>query len=110
MRRTSLVLLLALAPSAQATDTRYPLVVSFGSICCGIDHNAEARVKDAIARHEQQTGQKIPQLRRYWGKEGEINLCLSPKTATAALEASLRRATEGATATTVHRNAPCDGR
>ena len=110
MRRASILFLLAFDASAQATDARYPLVVSFGSVCCGIDHNAEARVKAAIARHQQQTGQKIPQQRRYWGKEGEINLCLSPKTATAALETSLRRAIEGATATSLHRNAPCDGR
>lgn len=68
MRWTAIVLVLAFATSAPAADASYPLVVSFGSVCCGIDHNAEARVKAAIARHEQQTGQKIPQLRRYWGK------------------------------------------
>jgi len=54
----------------------YRIVVRFGSVCCGIDHEVYDKVMQHIADREQQTGNPIAVKKVYWGKEGEFNLCM----------------------------------
>jgi hypothetical protein len=62
------------APAAEADTVR--LLISFGSQCCGTDHQALEEVSKAVSALERQTGRSLAQERISWGKEGEFNLCL----------------------------------
>jgi hypothetical protein len=68
----------------QAREQNSRLVVSFYSICCGIDHNARKKLDRFINNYEKAKGQQITKATIHWGKEGEIDYCfklpeLSPK-------------------------------
>ena len=73
-------LLLALAmciacPAIRADDEIARLTVKFGSVCCGTDGNAIARLTDVISSYERKIGRPIGSKRVYWGLEGEFTQC-----------------------------------
>ena len=51
------------------------LVVSFISICCGIDHEAKDKLDSFIARYEKTKGKQLTKATSHWGREGEIDYC-----------------------------------
>ena len=52
------------------------LVVSFFSICCGIDDKAKEKLDVFIKRYEKTTGKQLTKTAVRWGREGEIDYCL----------------------------------
>lgn len=59
----------------QAVEQKSRLVVSFYSICCGIDHQARAKLDRFINSYEKTKGKRIAKATIHWGKEGEIDYC-----------------------------------
>lgn len=53
--------------------TRYRLVISFVSICCGIDRDARNKVNKAIIDYEREKNVKLERETSSWGEEGEID-------------------------------------
>lgn len=60
----------------QATEQTSRLVVSFYSICCGIDHKAQEKLDNFIKRYEKTKRKQLTKAAVHWGKEGEIDYCL----------------------------------
>lgn len=60
----------------QASEQRSRLVVSFYSICCGIDHQAQENLDNFIKRYEKTKRKQLTKAEVHWGKEGEIDYCL----------------------------------
>lgn len=60
----------------QAREQTPRLVVSFYSICCGIDLKAQEKLDDFIKRYEKAKGKQLTKAAVRWGKEGEIDYCL----------------------------------
>ena len=52
------------------------LVVSFTSICCGIDREAKEKLDDFITKYEKTNGKQLATSSVKWGREGEIDYCL----------------------------------
>ncbi len=52
------------------------LVVSFYSICCGIDHKAQEKLDKFIHDYEKLKGRQLTKAAVRWGREGEIDYCL----------------------------------
>lgn len=52
------------------------LVVSFYSICCGINHEAQEKLDEFIGKYEKSRGRELAKSTALWGKEGEIDYCL----------------------------------
>ena len=59
----------------QATEQTSRLVVSFYSICCGIDHKAQENLDKFIKRYEKAKGKRLTKAAVRWGREGEIDYC-----------------------------------
>lgn len=60
-------------PSAGPVDpSQCDVVVSFGSVCCGIDQDTRAKITEYVSADRRVTGSS----ERRWGREGEIDLCL----------------------------------
>src|SRR5690242_12899633 len=57
-------------------EQRARLVVSFYSICCGINHEAREKLDDFISGYEKMRGRPLARATTLWGKEGEIDYCL----------------------------------
>lgn len=51
------------------------LIVSFYSICCGINQKAKEKLDKFIHNYEQATGKQLTKEVVHWGKEGEIDYC-----------------------------------
>jgi len=51
------------------------LVVSFYSICCGIDHEAKDRLDKFIREYEAAHHRRLKKAAVHWGREGEIDYC-----------------------------------
>jgi len=52
------------------------LVVSFYSICCGINQKAQAELDKFIRRYEKTKHKQLAKTAVSWGREGEIDYCL----------------------------------
>jgi len=52
------------------------LVVSFYSICCGIDHKTKEKLDKFIKQYEKAKGKRLTKAAVRWGREGEIDYCL----------------------------------
>lgn len=52
------------------------LVISFFSICCGIDHQAQEKLDTFIKRYEKAKRKRLTKAAVRWGREGEIDYCL----------------------------------
>lgn len=61
---------------AQAGEQTSRLVVSFYSICCGIDHKAKEKLDKFIKQYEKAKGKQLTKAAVRWGREGEIDYCL----------------------------------
>ncbi len=79
----SLALLLGLMASPivanariQAREWKSRLVVSFYSICCGINRQAQEKFDKFITGYEKKRGKRLAKTAIRWGKEGEIDYCL----------------------------------
>jgi hypothetical protein len=106
MNSRLLVVLLLWATTGGASEPALKtLVVSFGSACCGTDHDAEERLSQALA------GSKATQRSVSWGKEGEVDVCLdlAPLTENerAELFAKVTAAVAKGKYVTVKQNAVC---
>lgn len=80
-RRTRFAALAALAAApfgfysaVWAGNGKFRLVVSFSSICCGTNHQAQKKLETFVTRFEKTLGKKLAVERRHWGKEGEFDL------------------------------------
>jgi hypothetical protein len=60
----------------QAREQTSRLVVSFYSICCGIDHKAKEKLDEFIKQYEKAKGKQLTKAAVGWGREGEIDYCL----------------------------------
>lgn len=60
----------------QAREQTSRLVVSFYSICCGIDHKAQENLDKFINRYEKAKSKQLTKAEVRWGREGEIDYCL----------------------------------
>ena len=60
----------------QTSEQTARLVVSFYSICCGIDHKAQENLDKFINRYEKARGKQLTKAAVRWGREGEIDYCL----------------------------------
>ncbi len=60
----------------KASEQTSRLVVSFYSICCGIDDKAQEKLDNFIKRYEKAKGKQLAKAAVRWGKEGEIDYCL----------------------------------
>ncbi len=60
----------------QAGEQTQRLVVSFYSICCGIDSKAQEDLDKFIKRYEKTNRKQLTKAAVHWGKEGEIDYCL----------------------------------
>jgi hypothetical protein len=61
----------------QTSEQTTRLVVSFYSICCGIDHKAQERLDKFIKRYEKAKGKQLTKATVRWGREGEVDYCLN---------------------------------
>lgn len=52
------------------------LVVSFYSICCGIDHQAQENLDKFIKQYEKTKRKQLAKTAVPWGREGEVDYCL----------------------------------
>jgi len=59
----------------QAGERNSRLVVSFYSICCGIDNMAKEKLDRFVNSYEKTKGKQITKATGRWGKEGEIDYC-----------------------------------
>jgi hypothetical protein len=59
----------------QAREQNSRLVVSFYSICCGIDHTAKEKLDRFINSYEKAMGKQLTKATVHWGREGEIDYC-----------------------------------
>lgn len=71
--------------SAPTTAERCDIVVSFGSVCCGIDQDARTRISVYLDGDRRVAGVS----ERRWGKEGEIDLCVAARSDTDGLLSDL---------------------
>ena len=108
----------AAAASATATEeaessaapqgaTRYRVVVSFGSECCGTDRKALEALERVVARYPRAA---LGHTRGHWGKEGELDECFSLEGLSDAERARFVgevRASVSGKLTSVGENAPC---
>jgi hypothetical protein len=60
----------------QAGEQASRLVVSFYSICCGIDHKAKEKLDKFIKQYEKAKRRQLAKAAVRWGREGEIDYCL----------------------------------
>ena len=60
----------------QASEQTSRLVVSFYSICCGIDQQAKEKLDEFIKGYEKTKGKQLTKAAVRWGREGEIDYCL----------------------------------
>lgn len=60
----------------QAREQTQRLVVSFYSICCGIDQKAKEKLDGFIRQYEKAKGKQLTKAAVRWGREGEIDYCL----------------------------------
>lgn len=60
----------------QTSEQTTRLVVSFYSICCGIDHKAQERLDKFIRRYEKAKSKQLTKEAVRWGREGEVDYCL----------------------------------
>jgi len=73
----SLVSLFGSAHAQTKAKARNPrLVVSFYSICCGIDHEAQERLDKFIRQYEKTKRRQLAKTTVNWGREGEVDYCL----------------------------------
>ena len=61
---------------AQAGEQTSRVVVSFYSICCGIDQKAQKKLDEFIKHYEKAKGKQLTKATVRWGREGEIDYCL----------------------------------
>lgn len=61
----------------EARAQTHRLVVSFYSICCGIDAKAQADFDKFIKRYEKSKRKRLTKTASHWGREGEIDYCMS---------------------------------
>jgi hypothetical protein len=59
----------------QAREQNARLVISFYSICCGIDHKAQEKLDRFINSYEKAKGRQLTKATVHWGREGEIDYC-----------------------------------
>lgn len=59
----------------QSKEKTSRLVVSFYSICCGIDQKAKKDLDKFITRYEKSKRKRLKKSMVPWGKEGEIDYC-----------------------------------
>lgn len=87
------------------------LVVSFYSICCGINHQAQERLDKFIDDYGKAKGRELTKQAVRWGKEGEIDYCL--KLSELSLRerkrfiSKVRSLLKGAKLVHIKENAPC---
>jgi hypothetical protein len=81
MRRVAWVAMLLSAcaheviPEAPAGNSAsYPLVVSFGSECCGTDTEADDELESIVNHYGVHA---LGAVHAYWGKEGEYDVCFT---------------------------------
>jgi hypothetical protein len=60
----------------QASEQTQRLVVSFYSICCGIDHQAQEKLDKFIKQYEKTKRKQLTKAAVSWGREGETDYCL----------------------------------
>lgn len=60
---------------AQEAKQAYRLIISFGSECCGINKEAEKKIRKIISLYEKEKKVKLKRNKIYWGKEGEFDYC-----------------------------------
>ena len=54
---------------------RYGLLISFSSVCCGINSGAREKLDGFVSDYEKRKGERLKKETVYWGKEGEIDYC-----------------------------------
>lgn len=60
------------AASNQATTETCDVLVSFTSICCGVNQPVQTRINDLVASDSRVSSVKA----HPWGREGEVDLCI----------------------------------
>ena len=60
----------------QTTAPTQRLVVSFYSICCGIDQRAKENLDAFLKGYEKAKKKKLAKAEAHWGREGEIDYCM----------------------------------
>jgi hypothetical protein len=73
----SLTVVLPVFADGQTEVSEQPsrLVVSFYSICCGIDQKAKAKLDTYISNYEKARGKQLKKTEAHWGREGEVDYC-----------------------------------
>src|SRR6185503_10536349 len=59
----------------QAKERNYRLIVSFYSICCGINGEAKEKVDEFVSNYERDKRTRLARETVNWGREGEIDYC-----------------------------------
>jgi hypothetical protein len=79
----SVVVLLSLTALPVVSNGQTPgvapksrLVVSFYSICCGIDNKAQDKFDRFVSNYERAHRKQLREGKVHWGREGEIDYCL----------------------------------
>ncbi|MBV9959140.1 MAG: hypothetical protein JO360_12005 [Acidobacteria bacterium] len=73
----SLICFYSFAVGRTRAGKRNPrLIVSFYSICCGIDLPAKEKLDGFISQYEKRNRKRIAKSTVHWGKEGEVDYCL----------------------------------
>lgn len=62
-------------PPMPGETGRCDVTVSFGSVCCGIDQSTRTRITEYVAADRRVAGTS----ERRWGREGEIDLCITAR-------------------------------
>lgn len=98
------------APALMAhSATTYPLVVSFGSVCCGTDHQASNALERLLSGYKPEA---LGRSEFSWGEEGEYDLCFSLTRLSEAQRRELVRSVKAnirSKLVTIRENIECNG-
>lgn len=96
---------------AQAEERKSRLIVSFYSICCGIDSAAKERLDKFLSRYEKAERVRITKESIRWGKEGEIDYCFKLSNLSSRkqkrLISEIKSLLKESTLVRIEENAPC---
>lgn len=67
------------AASGKSKSTTYRLIVSFISIGTGIDATAKSSLDELIKRTQKEIGKSVENTSTSWGREGEVDYCITLK-------------------------------
>ena len=95
----------------QAKERNYRLIVSFYSICCGINGKAKEKLDEFVSNYERDKRTRLARETVNWGREGEIDYCFKLSGLRSREEnrvvSEIKKLVKGFDLVHIQENAPC---